>query len=90
MVELLHQWLFGVFEMGDYDKCDGCLCLGEDRLICLHGLLPKIDDIECPCRKCIIKMCCDDSCEKFNDYETINSEHLYDEYIEWYENDDTM
>lgn len=45
--------------MTDKSDCKGC--------ITILGCYVEVKE-ECPCRSCIVKMICDESCQPYNDF----------------------
>ena len=46
--------------------CKGCILYDGLEYICV--VKPSYKDIECPCKTCLIKGVCHESCEKFIEY----------------------
>ena len=43
-------------------RCDGCYTIKE---VCDLHVVGEDAVIDCPCRKCLVKMVCDDACEPY-------------------------
>lgn len=41
------------------EKCEGCM------LVVFASCKVKETELDCPCRKCVVKMICQDACEPF-------------------------
>lgn len=51
-----------------HNECKGCLSLYEET--CSHGFdLNTPDKKTCPCVNCIVKIMCEEPCQKFIDYQ---------------------
>lgn len=60
------------------NECEGCIAYySEEKKCCRLGVIPCISEsLQCPCRTCIIKVICDNTCEDFMNYVTKSSNIL--------------
>lgn len=48
--------------------CEGCDCFIGSNKVCLANVYSEYEGHECPCKGCLIKMMCSESCPDFFDY----------------------
>jgi hypothetical protein len=56
--------------------CEGCDCYDGDYYDsdegvanrCISGIRPSLNDLSCPCINCLIKGCCTNICENYENY----------------------
>lgn len=57
------------------NECEGCV--SYVRFHCRLGVIPRIsDEIQCPCRSCLVKIMCSDIvfCDEFQTYRILSNE----------------
>ena len=52
-------------ETNTQESCRGCVLKNR----CVDGVVPHLSETEqCPCITCLVKMVCNDTCEKWTEY----------------------